>query len=85
MRKRIRMGKALLLAVLIVCAALPILSAQAALKRGSTGDDVSAVQRRLKQWGYYSGAVDGIFGYARTARTSGPRPSTRRNSTTWQP
>ena len=64
MRKRIRMGKALLLAVLIVCAALPILSAQAALKRGSTGDDVSAVQRRLKQWGYYSGAVDGIFGYA---------------------
>ena len=64
MRKLIRTGKILLLAFLIVCAAVPLLRAEAALKRGSTGDDVSAVQKRLKQWGYYSGAVDGIFGYA---------------------
>ena len=64
MRKLIRTGKILLLALLIVCAAVPLLRAEAALKRGSTGDDVSAVQKRLKQWGYYSGAVDGIFGYA---------------------
>ena len=63
MRKIFRKGKLLLLALLIVCAALPIMKAEAALRRGSTGDEVVAVQKRLKQWGYYSGAVDGIFGY----------------------
>ncbi len=34
----------------------------AVLRQGSTGSEVKEVQRRLKQWGYYSGAVDGIFG-----------------------
>lgn len=29
---------------------------------GNTGDDVSAVQARLRDWGYYNGAVDGFFG-----------------------
>jgi N-acetylmuramoyl-L-alanine amidase len=64
MRKWIRKGKIVLLALLLVCTALPVLSAEAALKRGSRGDDVTAVQKRLKQWGYYDGAVDGIYGYA---------------------
>lgn len=64
MHKALRAGKLILLALLIVCAALPLTGAQAALRRGSSGDDVAAVQKRLKQWGYYSGAVDGIFGYA---------------------
>ena len=64
MRKALRTGKIVLLALLIVGAALPMMTAEASLKRGSTGDEVIAVQKRLKQWGYYSGAVDGIFGYA---------------------
>ncbi len=34
----------------------------AVLRQGSTGGEVKEVQRRLKNWGYYSGAVDGIFG-----------------------
>ncbi|AZR73822.1 spore cortex-lytic enzyme [Anoxybacter fermentans] len=29
---------------------------------GSRGSDVVLLQRRLKQWGYYKGIVDGIFG-----------------------
>ena len=29
---------------------------------GSRGGTVSDVQRRLKQWGYYDGAVDGVYG-----------------------
>lgn len=33
-----------------------------ALKQGSTGSTVKQVQQKLKNWGYYSGAVDGIFG-----------------------
>jgi len=64
MQKALRTGKIVLLALLIVGAVLPMMTAEASLKRGSTGDEVIAVQKRLKQWGYYSGAVDGIFGYA---------------------
>ena len=34
----------------------------AVLKNGSKGGEVAEVQRRLKLWGYYNGAVDGVFG-----------------------
>lgn len=34
----------------------------AVLKQGSKGGEVKEVQRRLKQWGYYTGSVDGIYG-----------------------
>lgn len=38
-------------------------TAQAAAYRpGSTGDAVRTIQTKLKNWGYYSGAVDGIYG-----------------------
>ena len=31
-------------------------------RQGSRGDEVRQIQTKLKQWGYYTGAVDGIFG-----------------------
>ena len=34
----------------------------AVLKQGATGGEVKELQRRLKHWGYYNGAVDGIYG-----------------------
>ena len=34
----------------------------AIIKVGSTGSDVKTVQRKLKNWGYYTGSVDGIYG-----------------------
>ena len=34
----------------------------AVLRQGSSGGEVKEVQRRLKNWGYYTGAVDGVFG-----------------------
>ena len=34
----------------------------AVLKQGSKGSEVKEVQRRLKNWGYYKGSVDGVFG-----------------------
>lgn len=34
----------------------------AVLKQGSKGGEVKEVQRRLKQWGYFNGSVDGIYG-----------------------
>lgn len=36
--------------------------AVAILKKGSSGGEVKEVQRRLKQWGYYDGEIDGIYG-----------------------
>ena len=38
----------------------------AVIKQGSTGSTVKTIQQKLKNWGYYTGAVDGIFG-AKTA------------------
>lgn len=32
------------------------------LKTGSTGGTVKTVQRKLKNWGYYKGTVDGVYG-----------------------
>lgn len=34
----------------------------AVFKQGSRGDTVKKIQQRLKNWGYYKGAVDGIYG-----------------------
>ena len=39
----------------------------AVLKQGSKGETVKKIQQKLKNWGYYSGAVDGIFGAKTTA------------------
>ena len=36
--------------------------AVAILRQGARGSEVKEVQRRLKQWGYYNGSVDGVFG-----------------------
>lgn len=32
------------------------------LKQGSRGETVKTMQRKLKNWGYYTGSIDGIFG-----------------------
>ena len=31
-------------------------------KYGSTGNEVKQIQTKLKNWGYYSGSIDGVFG-----------------------
>lgn len=36
-------------------------------RQGSTGEQVRIIQSKLKNWGYYDGTVDGIFG-SRTAK-----------------
>ena len=32
------------------------------VKQGSRGETVKKIQQKLKRWGYYNGAVDGIYG-----------------------
>ncbi|MDE6442046.1 MAG: spore cortex-lytic enzyme [Clostridia bacterium] len=34
----------------------------AVLRQGAVGGEVKELQRRLKNWGYYDGAVDGVYG-----------------------
>ena len=58
--KRIRV---LLLSLVLVLGSVVALRAQAAsYQRGSSGAVVSQIQTKLKRWGYYNGAVDGIYG-----------------------
>jgi N-acetylmuramoyl-L-alanine amidase len=48
-------------------------------KLGSTGQEVRNIQTRLKNWGYYSGSVDGIYG---TLTVSAVKEFQRKNGLT---
>lgn len=61
MKKKIRRFSALM-AVLV--ALLCMRSASGVVYWGQQGDDVYRVQQKLKQYGYYSGSLDGYFGQA---------------------
>ena len=37
-------------------------SVEALSKYGSRGEEVRTIQTKLKRWGYYNGAIDGIYG-----------------------
>lgn len=54
------LATALCLSLLVLCAQ----PAQAVVAWGSKGDQVTLIQQKLKQYGYFSGAVDGVFGKA---------------------
>ena len=48
--------------ITLICVVQSTDEARAAYKVGSTGSVVSQIQTRLKNWGYYTGGVDGVFG-----------------------
>ncbi len=54
--------KIMLVAFIIIC--MCCISAAALSKIGSQGSEVTEIQSVLKSMGYYTGAVDGIFGTA---------------------
>jgi len=58
--QRIRFISALLCAALLIAAGTK--EAFAMVYWGSRGTQVRKIQQKLKQWGYYDGAVDGVFG-----------------------
>lgn len=59
---RMRSVKRTAFALLLAAALLLPLAAGASVGYGSRGEEVKSIQQRLKNWGYYSGAVDGVFG-----------------------
>lgn len=48
--------------ITLICVVQSSDSAGAAYKTGSSGPVVEKIQTKLKNWGYYTGSVDGIFG-----------------------
>ena len=62
MSPRARLRRLGTVLVVLVVVLLPLAADAAVLKKGSQGDEVVTLQKKLKQWGYYDGAVDGIFG-----------------------
>lgn len=52
---------ALILFNALLLTALPRADA-ATYRQGSTGETVKTIQTKLKNWGYYTGAVDGVYG-----------------------
>ena len=64
-RKRLTLSLAILflINVVVIMFVQSLLDANAAVyKQGSTGSTVSQIQTKLKNWGYYGGTVDGIYG-----------------------
>lgn len=59
-RHHVRFLAALLCAAMLLAAGTE--DAIAAVYWGSRGTQVRRVQQKLKQWGYYDGEVDGVFG-----------------------
>lgn len=59
MRKKARLFMA---AIVFMILAVQI-SAPALSRYGSVGAEVRQIQTKLKNWGYYSGGVDGIYGW----------------------
>lgn len=58
MKKKVFLILTIILIVLISWAGLTY----ATSRRGSSGSEVRKIQTKLKQWGYYNGSVDGIYG-----------------------
>lgn len=61
-RKKLILAVAIIFAINIFVIALAQSASADLYKRGSSGETVSEIQRRLKNWGYYFGSVDGIYG-----------------------
>ena len=52
----------LLSVVMIFSLMATSITASSLSKFGSTGSEVTAIQKRLSELGYYSGDIDGVFG-----------------------
>lgn len=51
-----------LITIMLFCGFSKDNEVEALSKYGSRGDEVKQIQQKLKNWGYYKGSVDGIYG-----------------------
>lgn len=61
-RKKLILALAVIFALNIFIIALAQNASADLYKKGSSGSTVTEIQKRLKNWGYYTGTVDGVFG-----------------------
>jgi len=61
-RRRLCLALAVIFAVNVAVILLAQSALAASYKRGSTGSVVTQIQQKLSAWGYYDGAVDGVYG-----------------------
>lgn len=61
-KKRLSMALAVIFIVNIMLISLAQSAGAVVYKKGTSGDTVTKIQTVLKDWGYYTGSVDGIFG-----------------------
>lgn len=62
--RRLCLALAALIAAGTLLAALIPAAEAVTYKKGSSGAVVSQIQTKLKNWGYYTGDVDGVYGSA---------------------
>ena len=53
---------ALVLALLLMAGVFATAASATGYKKGSSGETVKKIQTKLKEWGYYDGTVDGVYG-----------------------
>lgn len=63
-RKKLILALTVIFTLNILLIALAQAAGAATYEKGSSGSVVREMQTRLKEWGYYDGEVDGIFGSA---------------------
>ena len=63
-RRRLTLALAALFAFNITIIALFQSAEAVSYRQGSSGEAVRTIQTKLKNWGYYSGTVDGVYGAA---------------------
>lgn len=56
------MKRTVFVLLLALALLLPVIADAAGIGYGSQGEDVKKIQQVLKNWGYYKGSVDGVFG-----------------------
>ena len=61
-RKKLCLALCVLFTVNILIISLTQEASAAVYKKGSSGSTVTEIQKKLSQWGYYSGSVEGVFG-----------------------
>lgn len=57
-RKHIIISAVICLLLAVIC-----INVSAVSKSGSRGEEVRKIQTKLKNWGYYNGSVDGVYGW----------------------
>lgn len=65
MKDKVKVGSLLIVVIMLFISYTAITRNQvtkAVSRYGSRGDEVRQIQTKLKNWGYYSGSVDGVYG-----------------------